>query len=99
VEERKTGGRRAEVAGGRGRADDERRSSVGARSGGRRVRASGALTRGDGEREMREGTSGSGGGCMRMHCGRPSRGERDKLIRCLGLGLWAVYCFMGLSLP
>ena len=78
--------------------DDERRSSVGARSGGRRARAGGALTRGDGEREMREGTSG-GGGCMRMHCGRPSRGERDKLIRCLGLGLWAVYCFMGLSLP
>jgi len=41
---------------------------------------------------MREGTSG-GGSCM--HCGRPSRGERDKLIRCLGLGfgpftvLWA----------
>ena len=77
--ERKTGGRRAEVAGGRGRADDERRSSVGARSGGRRARAGGALTRGDGEREMREGTSGGGG--------------------CLGLGLWAVYCFMGLSLP
>ena len=50
--ERKTGGRRAEVAGGRGRADDERRSSVGARSGGRRARAGGALTRGDGEREM-----------------------------------------------
>ena len=49
--ERKTGGRRAEVAGGRGRADDERRSSVGARSGGRRACAGGALTRGDGERE------------------------------------------------
>ena len=49
--ERKTGGRRAEVAGGRGRADDERRSSVGARSGGRRARAGGALTRGDGERD------------------------------------------------
>jgi len=51
VGERKTGGRRAEVAGGRGRADDERRSSVGARSGGRRARAGGALTRGDGERD------------------------------------------------
>ena len=88
--ERKTGGRWAEVAGGRGRAE--------VFGGGkeRRARAGGALTRGDGEREMREGTSG-GGGCM--HCGRPSRGERDKLIRCLGLGLWAVYCFMGLSLP
>lgn len=80
---KRTSGRRAEVFGG-GKE--------------RRARAGGALTRGDGEREMQEGTSG-GGGCMRMHCGRPSRGERDKLIRCLGLGLWAVYCFMGLSLP
>jgi len=92
VGERKTGGRWAEVAGGRGRAE--------VFGGGKERRVAGACRRrADQRRRGERDGEGTSGGCMRMHCGRPSRGERDKLIRCLGLGLWAVYCFMGLSLP
>jgi hypothetical protein len=71
---------------------------------GRRARAGGARAGGSMRVRQRRARAGDGAEEEGMTCGRcaragdGSRGGRDRQIRFWGLGLWAVYCFMGLSL-